>query len=155
MNLAVKIGMNLLSSILIMVGGLLGLLSVFMAWFEISIGWVTVSMSGWEIIRESVDGMDGGYVQWTPLIVMIFSVIALLIGLSTLVKPHKAAGMGALVSGILVLIGAILFYTYTEKVGLVTLRMSDYLGTGVYLAIVAGIIIIIFGALRMMDKGTK
>jgi hypothetical protein len=142
-----KTSMNMISSIMIMIGGLIGILAVFTAWISMDLLIVKVSMTGWEITKEAFkDGSD--YAQWMPLLVLIFSVIALLIGLSTFVKPHKAAGAGALASGILVLIFVILFWTYTEP----GYHMSDWVSTGVYLAAAAGVLILIFGALRMTSK---
>jgi hypothetical protein len=147
-----KIGVNIIASILIMIGGLIGILSVFTAWFTLDLWLTSVSWSGWEIFRDSTGDLADGYSQWMPLVVLIFSVIAALIGLFSLFKPSKTIGGGAIVCGILVLVGAILFATYTETAGPLSMKYMDFIDTGVYLAIVAGIVIIVFGAVRMISK---
>ena len=136
-------------SILILIGGLIGVLAVFLAWIDINGIFISYTWSGWEIIRESINNpalgdISDSYAQWMPLIVLIFSVVGLLIGLTALLKPRKEVGAGAIVCGILVVIAGILFYTYES--------ISNYAGTGIYLAIVAGIVMVIFGALRLFNK---
>ena len=134
-------------SFLIIIGGLIGIVAVFMAWISVQWGGITLfSMSGWEIVKSGLDQPDLGnlssnYVQWMPLIVLIFSVIALLIGLAALVKPKKEMGIGAVLCGVITVIAAALFYADID--------LSDFFGAGGYVAMLAGAILLIFGALRL------
>ena len=132
-------------SIIILIVGLIGIISVFMAWFD----FYGFTKSGWEIFNES--GSGDPYVMYMPVIVLAFSIIAMIIGLIGLIKPMKEMGAGVIVSGILVVIAAILYYTYSET-GLTTIKMGDYAGIGLWLAMIAGILLIIFGALRLTVK---
>jgi len=138
-------------SILIIVGGLIGIIAVFLAWLSMEWGGITIfSMSGWEVMREGFDqpnlsNLSDNYVQWMPLIVLLFSVIALFIGLAALVKPKKEMGIGAVMCGIIMIIAAIVFYTY-KSFGV---AVSDFAGMGIYLAMAAGVVLLIFGALRL------
>jgi len=142
--------MSSIYSILILVGGLIGIIAVFLAWIDVDFGiFGSYTVSGWEIVRESLEDpalgdISESYVQWMPLIVLIFSVVGLLIGLTALLKPRKEMGAGAIVCGILAVIAGILFYTYES--------ISDVAGMGIYLAMVAGIVMVIFGALRLFTK---
>lgn len=47
------------------------------------------------------------------------------------------------------MIAAILFYTYPETENGCTVSMSDYAGIEIWLAMIVGILLIIFGALRL------
>ena len=134
-------------SFLIIIGALVGIVSVFTAWISIDFGFFgSISWSGWEIVRSGLDQPDLGnlssnYVQWMPLVVLLFSVIALLIGLAALVKPRKEMGIGAVLCGIITIIAAALFYLDGD--------LSGVIGNGVYIAMAAGAIMFIFGALRL------
>ncbi|MDR0309508.1 MAG: hypothetical protein LBH88_01955 [Candidatus Methanoplasma sp.] len=134
-------------SIMIMIGGLIGIIAVFMAWIDIDFGILgSYTMSGWEITTESLKNpslgnIDDNYVRWMPLLVLIFSVVGLLIGLTALLKPRKEIGAGAVVCGILAILAGILFY--------INDNLSDVIGLGVFIAMAAGVLLVITGALRM------
>lgn len=140
-------------SLIALIGAIIGIVGIFMAWISVDLFLSTYSVSGWEIITESLEARDfslDGYVQWTPLVVLVFSVIGLLTALMGVARPGKPGGVGTLVCGIFVLIGAILFMTYSND----GISMSDFLGVGVYLALVSGILLLIFGALMSSSKAT-
>ena len=133
-------------SLLIIAGGLIGIVGVFLAWIDLG---GIYSVSGWEIIRESLDnpslsGISDDYVKWMPLIVLVFSVIGLLCGIASAAKPNKVVGAGTILCGIFAIIAVIVFWTYSWG----PFHMSDYIGTGVYLAAAGGALLVIFGALR-------
>jgi hypothetical protein len=130
-------------SILIIIFGLIGVIGVFLAWLDAGFGF---TMSGWEIIRETINDpslnmSDYEYLKWMPLITLIFSLIAMIIGLLALLKPKKEIGAGALAAGIVVAIAAALF--------LFQFPIDDVMGAGVYIALVSGILMIVGGALRV------
>ncbi|MCL1810944.1 MAG: hypothetical protein FWG41_01810 [Methanomassiliicoccaceae archaeon] len=137
-------------SILVLLGGLIGVIAVFIAWISMDLGlWGTFEVTGWEIIRESLDNPSLGslsddYVQWMPLLVLIFSAIGLITGLIGVLKPRKEFGAGAVVCGLLTIVAAVVFYLYDF--------IKDFAGMGIYLAIVAGVMMLIFGALRLSTK---
>jgi len=131
-------------SIIILILGLIGIISVFMAWLDFGFG---ITMSGWEVFNDlNISGAP--YIIWMPLVVLIFSIIALIIGLIGIIKPMKEMGAGVIVSGILLVIAAILFYTYSEDGD----KMSELVGIGLWLALIIGVLLIVFGALRLGVK---
>jgi uncharacterized membrane protein (UPF0136 family) len=126
-------------STLIIIGGLVGIVSVFMAWLD-------VDRTGWEIINNPIYGsIADSYIQWMPLVVLIIAFNGLFAGLTALIRPRKGIGAGAIVCGILMIVAAVLFFIHDKPI------LTDN-GAGVYLAMVAGVLLVIFGALRMSVK---
>ncbi len=144
-------------SIIVLIGAIIGIAGIFLAWFQADVMVTTISSSGWDIIQNAIDKGDfdlsDGYYRWMPLIVLVFAVIAALNSLVSIARPGRTGGIIAVISGLLMIIAAILFITYSETdLGVTWFKMSDYLGVGVYLAIVAGALSLIFGALMSTSK---
>ena len=100
-------------------------------------------------MQEVFDGnTTGGLFIWMPLVVLIFSLIAAFLGLSGLLKPSKQKGKGAVACGVIIVLAALIFYLGRIDLVLTTANMSDYCGIGVFLAMAAGVLLAIFGALR-------
>lgn len=141
-------------SVIALVGALIGIIGIFVVWMEYEFLFIEVTRTGWEFITNSLDNPDfslDGYVKWTPLIVLVFSVIGLIVALLGIARPGRSGGIGAAVSGIFVLLGAILFILYSDN----GFKMSEYIGMGVYLAVIAGVILLIFGILMTRSKATN
>ncbi|MCL1978639.1 MAG: hypothetical protein FWG60_00545 [Methanomassiliicoccaceae archaeon] len=137
----------LVYAILMGIGGLIGILGVFLAWLDYGGGDTT---TGWEIIRlaTEMDYFTSGYIQWTPLLVLIFSSLAVIAGAAASAKPSIYKCATAVASGLIVLIAAIVFLLYTEP----GFRVIDDLGIGVYFAIASGVLIVIVGLSRAFMK---
>jgi len=136
-------------SILIMIGGLMGIISVFLTWISIDFSLWTFTMTGWEVVEESFSGtvmgdLAGSYAQWMPLIVLTFSAAALIMGAAALIRPRNCAAAGSIICGGLVVAANILFCTYDG--------LYKTAGGGIYLAAAAGFVIAVFGVLRMPFK---
>lgn len=144
-------------SIVVLLGAIVGIAGVFMAWLQIDLFVGTYSVSGWEILNNAIedstlDNIVDGYPRWMPLIALVFAVIALLNSLVAIARPGKTGGIIAVISGLLMIVSVILFATYSETVLLWTFKASDYISTGVYMTAVAGILILIFGVLMSSSK---
>jgi hypothetical protein len=134
-------------SAFIIIGGLLGILSVFLAWIDFG-GLFT--MSGWEIIQNSIESpslstLEDDYFKWMPLVVLIFGALGLLLGISAIAKPNKVAGGGAAFCGILMIIAVIVYMMYSIAPNVI---LMEYSGIGTFLAGGAGTLLLIFGLLR-------
>jgi len=109
--------------------------------------------------------LGGSYVHDTttmPLIVLLFAVVATIIGWIMIVQSIKDAGLGIVISGVIILIASLLFISYTEGrysiIGDVLYSEGGYstivghADIGPYLALIVGILLIIFGALSYTVK---
>ncbi|MCL2148543.1 MAG: hypothetical protein FWH47_04320 [Methanomassiliicoccaceae archaeon] len=123
-----------LFSILMMVGGAIGVASVFSPW---------TALTGWELMKNMIDGLSGGslssFYGWIPLMVLVSSISALITGLVAIASTKRAFGSGMISAGVMMAIIAILFI-FTDTSGVI--------GTGVYMAVAAGIVMAASGALR-------
>jgi len=135
-------------SLIVIIGAIIGIVSVFIAWFSVTDFGFTMSLTGWDICSRSNGFGSGEYVVWMPLVALIFSVVALLSGLVYLVVKQKVICVVSIVSGILIIVAAILFISYSSY----GVHMWDYLGIGTYLAIISGLLVIIFGALALKTE---
>ena len=170
-------------SIAIVVAGLIGIISVFLVWISSGNG---VTSTGWEYIFRQSSGGDGGgamfdfsritenfypgssYPQiifgWEPILVLIFSAVALIFGAYLIFKPKKELVPGVIISGILVVIAALSLYrridTFNTQISnfntlipdTQTPIMSNFAGIGLFFAMAAGILLILFGVLRLAVK---
>jgi len=131
-----------MSSLIVIIGAIIGIASVFITWYSVSDFGFTYSMTGWDIYSQGKD-FNGGYFIWMPLLTLIFSVIALLSGLVYFAVRQKAINLISILFGILIIVAAILYATYSSDGD----SLYNYLGIGVYLAIISGLLVIISGAL--------
>ena len=140
---------SMIYSILIALGGLLGVGGAFVVWLSMDAGALGhITFSGWGIIRDGFDqqilGDVSSYVRWMPLVALIASVIAAISGFVAFIKPIKMVGAFALVCGVVIIAAVVLFVLYGN--------FSDHIGSGVYLTVAAGLIAVIFGTLRATIK---
>ena len=121
------------------IGGVIGVIGVFLAWFDLGYG---LEVTGWDFIDSMIESetLDvEGYPVYMPAVVMVFSVIGLI--------GAAAGSKGAAVfSGILVLAAFVLFAMYSWEGFITTIHMYDYLGIGAYMAAASGFILIVAGA---------
>ena len=130
-------------SFMILAGGAMGIAAFFMVWESYGI----LSLTGYEITREFTT-YGAAYINWMPLIALMAAVSITIAGLVAVLRPNRGIGWGVVISGIIVAAAAIIFYLYTDG----AFHMSNYVGTGVYLALTAGMLVVLFGILRLTAK---
>jgi len=138
-------------SLLMMIGGLMGVLSLFLVWLDVN----GSTLTGWSILFGnyntflSLVGYSNFYMLYVPYIAFTFSFYGFVSGLMLLRRSRSNGGTGSAIAGIVVLVTAVLFSTYSRTVtSTFTMSIADYLSTGFYLAVAAGILMFVFGVLR-------
>jgi hypothetical protein len=123
--------------ILLMVAGLVALISVFLAW----VSFWGFSISGWEFFNDY--GFIDDWKTNIPLIVMILAIVAIVFAL----LEFTGISFDAQIQRIIVMmIGAlIVVLTFIFVDG-----EFDYVGIGMYLAIIAGLLLVIVPLLVML-----
>ncbi|MCL2317593.1 MAG: hypothetical protein FWC44_01930 [Methanomassiliicoccaceae archaeon] len=136
-------------SLIILLAGLAAIGSFFMAWYTAA----SISVTGLDFMtKTTVAGSQ--YMNWMPALAMMSGVSVAIAGLISLVRPHSGVSWSVILSGLIIVGAALLFYTYSYD-GYFSWKMSDYAGTGVFVAIGAGIVVIIFALLRITSKDKK
>ena len=129
-------------SFLILVAGLAAIGSFFMVWYT----WGPLSITGLQLITDySISG--SAYLDWMPLLVLMSGLSVAISGLVALVRQHNGINWSVVLSGLIILVAAALFYTNSST--------SDFAGTGVLVAMAAGVLVIVFSVLSMVVKDKK
>ena len=90
---------------------------------------------------------DPDYQIYIPTIIAVLSVISLIVFALGLVKGGGSLAAVPIIMGIIVIILGILEYLW-----IVEDADSDFVGTGLYLALASGILTLIFGALTLKSE---
>lgn len=144
---------------MILIGGLIGVLSLFMIWVD---GGNGLSATGWDAAYNyntfllPLVGYTNFYLVWIPMIVLMLSLSGVADGATLIVRRRVRGGMTSAVFGAIILVAVIIFSRFsTPLTQTCSFNMADYLGIGVYMAAAAGALMLIFGALRAVYKPTK
>lgn len=152
------------------VGGVLGLISgsiaifsIFLVWLKIEWGIITDETTGWNVFQNA----DLDYYM-IPIIVAIIGVAVLIfsmVGLAGMknVAPAKVMGALILLLGISCVVLTVFYYYEGIIQTLVNSGLFDVdsamefspIGTGVIAGVVAGILMVISGALGLASKSSK
>lgn len=144
-------------AILGLVGGLLGLVSVFLPWFTVGAAGISVGFSGLQLASPTIDvfGVQvpnpySGTFSMAVYGTLVFS----LIGMIVVMVPKKATAILGLVCGVLAVVLA--GYGFSQASALAstvppTPGLSVGPGFGIYLGIIGGLLLLIGGALALMD----
>ena len=164
-----------LGNLLLMLGGLVMLISVFLAWTTYSTptlsGWKDVGINGMDLISGKLDGssVSFAFLAKAPLFILIFGILAIILAALPLFKIDMpaitiAAGVVALVG----LVFAILYLTVGSGANLFsgndkdlaeilikagTLKMK--LAFGAYLALIGSIVATVGGVLNVIPMFKK
>lgn len=130
------------------VGAILMIVSVFLAWAEISVlGFSIKTYSGWEIFSDSNIGKIVDY-TFTPLIALIGGILALVLmviptfaNTEKMQKASNILGIVSIVIAIAVIVLGILFMTQSWE----GVSMTDYIQYGFWLTLIGAIITAIGG----------
>ncbi|MCL2317919.1 MAG: hypothetical protein FWC44_02530 [Methanomassiliicoccaceae archaeon] len=135
-------------TLIVLIAGLAGIISMFLTWESFFDGYHLWIYSGWGYISDLIESPFYVYVVWVPLFVLIFSLVATIFAALSLFKSRTDFGVIMILSGIFWVIAAVAFILYTAP----GYSMVDYAGIGFYLAFAAGILVLLFGLLRMAVK---
>ena len=139
-----KVGPFSIAALVIGVGAIVGIIAVFLNWYEWSASlWIAT-------ISDKVTGMGfldvktDDFQKYCPLLSWIMMILALILAILPVagVKaiPEKTGYLVIAILGILALIFVIMFLSWT-----------DHAAIGAYMALVASILVLIGGALPMVE----
>jgi hypothetical protein len=138
---------NAVFKILIFVGAVLGVASVFTTWLSFELGVYTEHITGWDMIKNIwYDGeISNEPIVYMSAAILVFSIIALAGAVSLIMSSRRKKGTLVIISGAIITASAILFSMYTISNEVVRIEFMDFLGVGIYLATTTGMLIFIGG----------
>ncbi|MCL1810945.1 MAG: hypothetical protein FWG41_01815 [Methanomassiliicoccaceae archaeon] len=159
------IGSIELLKILMLTGAVVGIFSVFQPWFSMDFFVAQFDYNGFDFLLKSFDYPEGypgvGYYAYMPLIVLAASGIALAASLLTFTKRERKGAIAGIVLGAVMLVSTLLYIFYplskivvsTPVVEVIAdMKLMNYLGGGVYCALIASVFLVIGGAVILMKK---
>ena len=121
---------------MILVGGLIAILGVFLTWYG--------SFTGWNIVMRSFEytstGLVDGYAQYMPLFILMIGVSAIISGFMFTIRPVKGGGLNVVIYGILILAAAIIFVNQVSS--------ANPIGIGVWVCAAAGALLLVLGVYK-------
>jgi len=137
-------------SLLLLIGAVIGLISIFMAWTDY-LGQGLLTATGWDYIdngfRFGFDHLE----DISVLLALIASVITVMCGSLAIVLRKKIFGTVGAAFGFLMILAALLFI-----VGILDTKVVlDWLNIGVFLMMTAGIISTVGGAAFKPGKSNR
>ncbi len=161
-------------NLLVIVGGILAIIAMFLAWSVWSGGGESVSFAGTNLMNGlTIDGLEilpgdqMSFVKFMPILTLIFGVIAIIGAILPMISSinEKTSSIICAVSGLLVVIFAVLFIIMGSGSGLVTGELYKYsidmmieagmsidAGIGCYLGLIGGILALVGGGLAFKDN---
>ena len=153
--------------ILMMIGAIIGMLSVFFAWFTVEFLIFRISYAGHDFLLRSFDYPDPfrgvGYYAYVPFVIVAGSALAFFSLMFSLQSGSKKGAIFALVLGAVMLVSAVLYSTYPKSLMMFTsadanlvteIRLMDHLDIGFYLAVIGSIILIVGGVIILLYTKT-
>jgi hypothetical protein len=139
--------------LLVLIGAILALISVFLNWADISIPLASYSdsASGFDIVREE----NGTSLMMMPLVVILMAIIAIILGIMELQgKGLPISKIAMLVIGILVIVLSYLAYNAFLDLGKETLGadwayVTAKMGFGIFMTFASGIILMLASILGL------
>jgi len=146
--------------ILMMIGAVIGMLSVLFAWFTVEFLTFRISYAGHDFFLRSLDYPDVypdvGYYAFVPFVIVAGSALAFFSLAISVQTGNKKGAIFALILGAVSLVAAALYSTYPKslmgftsaKANLVAeIRLMDYLDIGFYMAVIGSIILVVGGVI--------
>lgn len=127
--------------VIAMIGGILGMVCVFLTWTEAGYGFE--AFTGWDFLT-TMENSD--YHKYLPGFVLGLSVVAFVLTAISYAKPDKTKvfGLMMLIIGIVIVLATVLFLFWD--------MVLDFAGLGLYLAIIAGILVLAVGIFDLFFK---
>ena len=134
------------------VGAILMIVGVFLAWAELNILGVSLgTISGWDIFSNSDSGKIVSY-SFTPLVALIGGILAIVLmviptfaNTDTMKKASNILGIISIIIAIAVIVLGILFMTQSWDVLGKSISMMNYIQYGFWLTLIGAIITAIGG----------
>lgn len=134
------------------VGAILMIVGVFLAWAELNILGVSLgTISGWDIFSNSDAGKIVSY-SFTPLVALIGGILAIVLmviptfaNTDTMKKASNILGIISIIIAIAVIVLGILFMTQSWDVLGKSISMMNYIQYGFWLTLIGAIITAIGG----------
>ena len=144
-----------IASLVILIGGLIGIIAVFLNWFDWTestiLGKFSITYNGFDFAFsddfKNVDDFQRycPFIAW--LLILLAFVAALLPVFNVKVIDEKITYIIVAVFGLLALIFVIMFMTWND--------VNDHLAIGVYLGLISAILVMVGGALPVVEQFTK
>jgi hypothetical protein len=148
---------NLLA-ITMLIGAVIGMLSLFLAWFSTDFIIYHVDYAGYDFLLRGRDYPatypDLGYYAFMPLVVFAGAALALILSVHSLIKRNRKGIIPATVLGAVMFVCTVLYMTYPESLMVFSIgassasiefgadiRLMEYLSAGVYSAMIGSILL--------------
>jgi len=138
-------------------GSVMGIICFFVEWFSLDQFSLHFTYTGYEMFTMDFTYLEKSHHFMMPAIALVFAVIALVASIVAIRFSKKIGGAVAAISGIGMTTAAIVYTTGPEvildfrgdNIFATTLKIGDHSGMGVYLTMVAGILLVISGIIMV------
>ena len=151
--------------IVMLIGAVIGAVSLFQTWFSMDFVFFRIDYAGYDFYLRSLSYPSNfpsiGYYAYMPFAVFIASAAGVAVSALTFTKHWKKGAVAGFFLGCVIVISALLYVFYpvsemafsTPGFSIVwEIRLMDYLGSGAYSAVTAGILLLLGGLLLMVRK---
>lgn len=152
----IKVGPFSIGTVIALVGAILGIIAVFLAWFDYSettiLGTFKHTITGMGFLSES--NIADGFYKYCPLIAFILAIVVAVLNILPLLKVNidaKIINIGSIVLGLVMIVLVVIWGTAKIISGLDTTGFS-YTGIGAWLMIAGGVLAAAGGAANMFLK---
>lgn len=149
--------------VLMLTGAVVGVISVFQVWLYAGFLSIEFSYTGYELFMKSHEYPNTGYFIYMPLVVLILSISAGIASLFVFTKHERKGAAAGTILGAGMVVATLLYMFYptstiwlsgAKGIWIADIKVMDYLDAGAYSALIAGLFIIIGGAI-VLAKGRR
>ena len=126
-----------------------GAMSMLMPWFVIKVStYYTLTVSGWDLFVDSMNDfdIDYSYVNMMPFIAFIFSFVAMYGVARSFYRRKRQPTI--VIGGMGMIIAVLIFSTYDYSYS----PMSYFMGAGAVITLIAGLVVLLGGAMIISPK---
>ncbi len=152
----IKVGPFSLGTVIALVGALLGIIAVFLAWFDYSettiIGTFKYSITGMGFLSE--EGIADGFYKYCPLIAFILAIAVAVLNVLPVLNVKiegKVVNIASIVLGVVMIVLIVVWGTAKIISGL-DMTGFDHTGIGAWLMIAGGVLAAAGGAANIFIK---
>lgn len=152
----IKVGPFSIGTVIALVGAILGIIAVFLAWFDYSettiLGTFKHTITGMGFLSE--DGIADGFYKYCPLIAFILAIVAAVLNVLPVLNVKiegKVVNIASIVLGVVMIVLVVVWGTAKLVSGL-NMTGFDHTGIGAWLMIAGGVLAAAGGAANMFLK---